>query len=244
MDSDTLQEKFTRSVEALSRLNDDITELISTRIDELKNSKEYLLTLIREKEAVSAQKTEQEAKIATLQDNVESLKGNLANMKQKQTENIQEKKKKEIYRNECIEEHNLLIQTIEKNTTEITDIKSEIERTKSEHEDFQSKIDTLKTKLTEDINYKEVEIKALSAEISDIQEENGVLSFLLEESAEDIPEVEILADLMKNGRSTQNQLKKSLEAKISPVMITRTMGRMIENGFVIHHSNDDSYSVK
>jgi chromosome segregation ATPase len=244
MDSDTLQEKYTRSEEALNRLNDDITELISTRIDELKNSKEYLLTLIREKEAVSAQKTEQEAKIATLRDNVESLKGNLANMKQKQTENIQERKKKEIYRNECSEEHNLLIQTIEKNKTEIMNIKSEIERTKSEREEYQSKIETLKTKLTEDINYKEVEIKALSAEISDIQEENGVLSFLLEESAEDIPEVEILADLMKNGRSTQNQLKKSLEGKISPVMITRTMGRMIENGFVIHHSNDDSYSVK
>ena len=85
MDTDTLQEKYTRSVEALNRLNEDITELIATRVSELKNTKDYLITLIKEKEAVSAQKTEQEAKIVTLKDNIEKIKTNLASMKQKQT---------------------------------------------------------------------------------------------------------------------------------------------------------------
>ncbi|MHA2054312.1 MAG: hypothetical protein ACW99F_12010, partial [Candidatus Hodarchaeales archaeon] len=133
---------------------------------------------------------------------------------------------------------------IEKNKNEIKNLENEIEQTKKNREEYQEKIGVLEKKLSEEINLKESEIATLSGKISIIQKENGVLSFLLEESAEDIPEVEILADLMKNGRSTQDQLKKSLESKISPVMITRTLGRMIENGFIIHHSNDESYSVK
>ncbi|MHA1940843.1 MAG: hypothetical protein ACW97P_03855 [Candidatus Hodarchaeales archaeon] len=244
MDTDTLQEKYNRSEEALRRLKEDITDLISNRVEELKKSKDYLSTLIKEKEAVHIQNTEQEAKIATLKDNIEKKKSSITKIKNQQMGNIQEIKEKEDSKNDYMSKYNDLIQIIEKNKNEIKNLENEIEQTKKNREEYQEKIGVLEKKLSEEINLKESEIATLSGKISIIQKENGVLSFLLEESAEDIPEVEILADLMKNGRSTQDQLKKSLESKISPVMITRTLGRMIENGFIIHHSNDESYSVK
>ena len=52
MDTDTIREKYIRSEEALNRLKDDISQLIFTRVQDLKTTQEYLETLIKEKEAV------------------------------------------------------------------------------------------------------------------------------------------------------------------------------------------------
>ena len=62
MDTDTIREKYIRSEEALNRLKDDISEQIFTRLRDLKSTQEYLETLIKEKEAVGSDITEQEAK--------------------------------------------------------------------------------------------------------------------------------------------------------------------------------------
>ncbi|GAH00842.1 unnamed protein product, partial [marine sediment metagenome] len=65
METDAIKEKYIRSEDALSRLRDDISQLIFTRIQDLQGTKEYLDTLVKEKEAVDAQLVEKMAKIAS-----------------------------------------------------------------------------------------------------------------------------------------------------------------------------------
>ena len=64
MDTDTIREKYIRSEEALSRIQDDISQLIFSRLQEFKSTEDYLKTLIKEKEAVDAQISDQEVKIS------------------------------------------------------------------------------------------------------------------------------------------------------------------------------------
>ena len=85
MNTDTLREKFLRSEEALNRLGDDTKELVFSRVQELRASKDYLETLIKEKEAVDSQITEQEAKIASYQEEINTQSNLKAEMVDKRT---------------------------------------------------------------------------------------------------------------------------------------------------------------
>ncbi|MHA1976120.1 MAG: hypothetical protein ACW98F_01565 [Candidatus Hodarchaeales archaeon] len=243
MDTDTIREKYIRSEEALSRLKDDISELILARIQDLKSTQEYLETLIKEKEAVNVDITEQEAKKASLKDEIESNKNLIQNLKQKQAQVIDEEQNKEMR----IRDINREMKTIEVNTgaikKEIEKIKLDVDNTKIAISDYGMKIQNIESKLSQDVEQKEQESVSLVQEIKEIQSKNGILSFLLEESAEDLPEVDILAELMRKGRITMDQLKKSLEGRTSPVIITRTVGRMMEKGLISYHETNETYSA-
>ncbi|PWI49666.1 hypothetical protein CEE45_00625 [Candidatus Heimdallarchaeota archaeon B3_Heim] len=243
MDTDTIREKYIRSEEALNRLRDDISQLIFTRLQDLKSTQEYLETLIKEKEAVDADITAQEAKMASLKDDIESKKSLVKNLKQKQAQVIEEEQNREIRTREIDRE----LQTVQVNSEtikkEIENAKLDVDNTKISISDYGLKMQNLESKLTQEIEQKKQENTLLTQEIRQIQDENGILSFLLEESAEDIPEVEILAELMRKGRITMDQLKKSLEGRTSPVIITRTIGRMMEKGLITFHETNDTYSA-
>ncbi|MHA1542477.1 MAG: hypothetical protein ACTSQH_05850, partial [Candidatus Hodarchaeales archaeon] len=101
-------------------------------------------------------------------------------------------------------------------------------------------IQTLEHQLLEEAEKKEREQEELVKTIQEIQNENKIQSFLLEESAEDLPEVEILAELMKQERITTEQLKQSLDGRISPVIVTRTVGRMIEKNLIVFNDRNDT----
>ena len=81
MDTDTIREKFIRSEEALNRVKDDMSQLISARLQEFKSTQEYLETLIKEKVAVDADITEQEAKMASLKDEIENNRTLIQNLR-------------------------------------------------------------------------------------------------------------------------------------------------------------------
>ena len=243
MDTDTIREKYIRSEEAPNRLRDYISQLIFTRLQDLKSTQEYLETLIKEKEAVDADITAQEAKMASLKDDIESKKSLVKNLKQKQAQVIEEEQNREIRTREIDRE----LQTVQVNSEtikkEIEKAKLDVDNTKISISDYGLKMQNLESKLTQEIEQKKQENTLLTQEIRQIQNENGILSFLLEESAEDIPEVEILAELMRKGRITMDQLKKSLEGRTSPVIITRTIGRMMEKGLITFHETNDTYST-
>ncbi len=243
MDTDTIREKYIRSEEALNRLKDDISEQIFTRLQDLKSTQEYLETLIKEKEAVGSDITEQEAKMASLKDEIESNKNLIEKLKQRQAQVIDEEQNKEMR----IRDHDRELQTVEANTgtikKEIEKIKLDVDNTKIAISDYGTKIQNIESRLSQEVEEKELKAIDLSQEIKVIQGENGILSFLLEESAEDIPEVDILAELMRKGRITMDNLKASLEGRTSPVIITRTVGRMMEKGLISFHVTNETYSA-
>lgn len=244
METDAIKEKYLRSEEALTRLRNDFSQLILTRIQDLQGTKEYLETLVKEKEAVNAQLIEQKAKIASFKDNIVTSKNSITSRKQRNSENIVELQEKEAFLRDLERDQDSVILSTEAVQREIQKIKLDIENRKIGISDYQKKIHTLEEQLTEETEKKEQERAVLSKTIQEIQNQNSIISFLLEESAEDIPEVEILAELMRQERITKEQLKQSLDGRISPVIVTRTVGRMIEKNLINFNDRNDMLTIK
>ena len=244
METDAIKEKYLRSEEALTRLRNDFSQLILTRIQDLQGTKEYLETLVKEKEAVNAQLIEQKAKIASFKDNIVTSKNSITSRKQRNSENIVELQEKEAFLRDLERDQDSVILSTEAVQREIQKVKLDIENRKIGISDYQKKIHTLEEQLTEETEKKEQERAVLSKTIQEIQNQNSIISFLLEESAEDIPEVEILAELMRQERITKEQLKQSLDGRISPVIVTRTVGRMIEKNLINFNDRNDMLTIK
>ncbi len=244
MDTDTIREKFIRSGESLDRLADDIKQLIFSRAQEFRESRDYLETLIKEKETVDNQITEQEVKIASHQEEISTL----ANSK----DDIITK------RNVTLEEINQKKNQIEEKKFQLQEIEEKMKQSLSENELINTKISKKRTrvssltqensefekKLNQELEEKKEITTRLRVEINELKEANSVISYLLEESAEDIPEVDILAIVMHLGRTSIDGLKEALKDHISPVIITRTLGRMTEKGLLDQDENTNQITIR
>jgi chromosome segregation ATPase len=243
MNTDTLREKFLRSEEALNRLGEDTKKLVFSRVQELLESKDYLETLIKEKEAVDSQITEQEAKIASYQEeinNQSNLKAEMANKRSSSSEELQAKKVRlEALQNEINEVNNSLNSI----KSEIESLKSELVQKREKQASLTKSNQELELKFKTESESKEAEKKELEMEINKSKAENAVISFLLEESAEEIYEVDILAGIMKLGRTTKEQLKDTLAGRVSPVILTRTLGRLAEKNMINYNESNDTISM-
>ncbi|MHA1972163.1 MAG: hypothetical protein ACTSW1_04155 [Candidatus Hodarchaeales archaeon] len=244
MDTDTIREKFIRSAEALDRLGNDIQQLIFSRAQEFRESREYIETLIKEKEAVDAQITEQEAKIAANQEEINSksnLKEELTNKKNASQEELQRKKNQ-------LDEVRAQLKQLKDNITKIKEENEKLTKKVSSKRDriaslTQENIE-LEKKLTVELEEKQERISSLKKEIDSMKSDNGLISYLLEESAEDIPEVDILSAVMEKGRLSKDELKESLKDRISPVIVTRTLGRMAEKGLLDYDESADRITMR
>ncbi len=49
---------------------------------------------------------------------------------------------------------------------------------------------------------------------------------------------------MKLGKTSKDELKKTLEGLISPVIITRTLGRMAEKNLLNYDESNDVISIR
>lgn len=228
METDTLREKFIRSEDALNRLADDIKQLVFSRSQELQETREYLETLIKEKEAVDTQITEQEAKIASYQEDITkqgNLKEALVNKRSMSSEDSQSKK---IRLDELRHEVTTLGNTITSTNREVEQLKATITQKREHIGELMKANQELEEKLKVEMNVKVTEKADLERTVTTMEDENAVISYLLEESAEDIPEVDILASVLRLGKVNKDQLKQELEGIVSPVMLTRTLGRMAE----------------
>ena len=244
MDTDTLREKFIRSEDALNRLADDIKQQVFNRGQELKETHEYLETLIKEKEAVDTQITEQEAKIASYQEDITkqgNFKETLVNKRSMSSEDSQAKK---IRLEELRHEVTTLGNTITNTNSEIEQLKAVITQRRQRIGELMEANQELEEKLKVEMDVKVTEKVDLESAVTTMESENAVISYLLEESAEDIPEVDILASVMRLGKASKDQLKQSLEGIVSPVMLTRTLGRMAEKRILNFDESRDIISYQ
>ncbi|MFX0084803.1 MAG: hypothetical protein ACFFAU_03940 [Candidatus Hodarchaeota archaeon] len=243
MNTDTLREKFLRSEEALNRLGDDIKDLVFSRVQELGESKDYLETLIKEKEAVDSQIMEQEAKIASYQEeinNQSNLKAEMANKRFSSSEESQARK----VRLEALQNENIEVNSSFKSIkSEIENLKIELAQKREKKASLTKLNQELETNLKIEIESKEAEKIELENDINKLKAENSVISFLLEESAEEIYEVDILAGIMKLGKTSKEQLKDTLAGRISPVILTRTLGRLVEKNMINYDESNDIISM-
>ena len=99
-------------------------------------------------------------------------------------------------------------------------------------DELKQNAETKEQELQTKLNQKENEKIILDKDIEDLKTNNGALSYLLEESAENIPEVALLAAIMKLKKAKKDEIKELVTGEISPVMITRTLGRMVEKQLI------------
>lgn len=155
-------------------------------------------------------------------------------------------------------------------TTKITELNKDLETTTDELkqpqfelENLVSKIDSLNEKITTkesektkldqiklDNEQRENELKTtfskekleeLDNKLSQLKSDNFFVSFLMEYSDEEIPEVEIVATIMQKGSCKLDDLKKKLD--VPPIMAVRTIKQLAVKGIINLDETNNTVSM-
>ena len=243
MDIHTLQEKINRSHGLLSRLREELGQSLQDQLVSMEKSKEYLETLFKVKDELDLQINEKKANLSSFQNEYNSL----MTLKEKLTQELsQAKTKEESIQHELEQlrtEKTQLDNTFSSLSTEKEALHSSVQEEGKVLDELKQSTDTKENELLAKLNQKENEKIILDKEIQDLKINNGALSYLLEESAEDIPEVPILAVIMKLKKVRTDELKDLVTGEVSPVMITRTLGRMVEKQLIRYEASGDTYTL-
>ena len=94
----------------------------------------------------------------------------------------------------------------------------------------QKKIDNLNRERHLRTEYSEEKMKDLDLKLNHLKRDNYFTSFLIENSEEEISEVDILATIMAQGSCNLNELKKLLS--VPPIMAVRTIKQLAVKGII------------
>lgn len=81
----------------------------------------------------------------------------------------------------------------------------------------------------------------LEKEVAELRQSSFFTSFIMENSDEEIPEVDVLATIMEKGASSLDQLKKLMD--IPPILATRTIKQMAVKGIINLDENTNEVSL-
>ena len=99
--------------------------------------------------------------------------------------------------------------------------KNALEQKKIDNENKESQLKTM---------YTEEKIQDLNYKLAQLKRKNFFTSFLMENSEEEIPEVDIIATIMTQGSCNLDELKKLLE--VPPIMAVRTIKQLAIKGII------------
>ena len=243
MDTHILKEKIDRSRRLLTRLQDEFSQDINGLLQLMEKSNQYLDTLAKVQENLMSKITETQVNLETLTAQHQTL----LSTKNKLIEQL----------NQVSQELKSCNQTLEAKSDEqtqinqlITTIQAEIELLTSTRQQHTQELVTIKqdiinrgAELKIDLQTKEKEKITLEQQIQEAKNKHKAITFLLEESAEDIPEVSILSVIMRLKHVRTDELKELLRHEILPVMINRTLGRMLEKQLIQFNESENRYSM-
>ncbi len=81
----------------------------------------------------------------------------------------------------------------------------------------------------------------LDKEVAELRQSSFFTSFIMENSDEEIPEVDVLATIMEKGTSSLDALKKLMD--IPPILATRTIKQMAVKGIINLDENTNEVSL-
>lgn len=99
--------------------------------------------------------------------------------------------------------------------------KSELDKTKLDNESREKQLKTL---------YTEEKMEELNNKMAYLKRNNFFTSFLIENSEEEIPEVDIIATIMTQGSCNLDELKKLLD--VPPIIAVRTIKQLAVKGII------------
>lgn len=243
MSIDDLSQKYQRSIDQLDKFGKDFTQKVDGLFQQFSGVTKLLEDLQNEKKKLNSQNTDEEAKIASINDEINSK-----SMKKQELENQLDSAKKELENvnnnlNNEESEKKKLGENISIINDKVNTLTIELTQTKDRIEKIQKENAELNRKLDEELKVKKADNTKLNQELLAMKEERGVVSFLIEESAENINEADILMTVMRKGKATKSDLKDELEGKVTPVIITRTLGRLVDKNILKYSEADDEYSL-
>ncbi len=99
--------------------------------------------------------------------------------------------------------------------------KSQLDQKKIDNENRENQLKT---------TYTEQKMEDLNKKLTHLKRDNYFTSFLIENSKEDIPEVDIIATIMTQGSCNLDELKKLLD--VPPIMAVRTIKQLAVKGII------------
>lgn len=217
----------------LKKNSEDIIQNLSTAWKQMKNLQE-------ENEKLKEKIREQNSEITSLKTESEGLDKQLEDLRAKKDElsaKITELTTTLETTTNDLKKPEFELETL---TSKLTSINEQITTKESEKTVLdQKKVDNETTESDLRADYAK-RMNDLEAQINESKEQNFFTSFLIENSDEQIPEVDILATIMDKGSSNLDDLKKQLD--VPPIMAVRTIKQMAVKGII--HLNEDTNEVK
>ncbi|MFX1296887.1 MAG: hypothetical protein ACFFD2_18775 [Promethearchaeota archaeon] len=105
----------------------------------------------------------------------------------------------------------------------------------------QKKIDNENRETELKASYSEEKMNELDKKLKEIKRNSFFTSFLIENSDEEIPEVDIIATIMQQGSCNLDDLKKILD--VPPIMATRTIKQLAVKGIINLDENSGTVTM-
>jgi len=217
-----------------------------------KNNEEIIQHLSLTWKNMQSEQTE----IEKLEDTIHKQNSEITELKIKSEELDKKIIEKKAKRDELTTKITELNKDLETATDELKQPQFELENLISKIDSLNEKITTKeseKTKLDQiklDNEQRENELKTtfskekleeLDNKLSQLKSDNFFVSFLMEYSDEEIPEVEIVATIMQKGSCKLDDLKKKLD--VPPIMAVRTIKQLAVKGIINLDETNNTVSM-
>ncbi len=180
-----------------------------------------------------------------IENNIEIQKNELTGLKIKSDDLNKKIESLKSTKNESLSKVSELKGTLER-------VYDDLKTPKAEHENLLSKLNTINEKIASKeleksqldqkkidnenrenqlkTTYTEQKMEDLELKLTHLKRDNYFTSFLIENSKEDIPEVDIIATIMTQGSCNLDELKKLLD--VPPIMAVRTIKQLAVKGII------------
>ena len=219
-----LESHFDEYVQSFKKSTEDAIQNIGNSWKMLKTEQEEIKKLESNLEIQNSELTELKIKFGDLDGKLNDLKSSKEDLAKKSTEltTTLERLQNELNTptmelNDIQSKLSTLNDKISTNEKE----KSQLEQQKIDNEARESQLKTL---------YTQDKMEELNRKMAQLKRNNFFTSFLIENSEEEIPEVDIIATIMAQGSCNLDELKKLLD--VPPIMAVRTIKQLAVKGII------------
>jgi len=230
-----LESTFDGYLQSFKKNTDEILNNIGNAWKNLKLEQEEIIKIDENIETQKSVLTELKIKLEEIDKKVDGLKANKEELTSKITELTNTLNRLQSDLEAPKMELNDIVSKLNSINDKITAKESEknaLEQKKIDNENKESQLKTLYTEeKMQDLNYK----------LAQLKRNNFFTSFLMENSEEEIPEVDIIATIMTQGSCNLDELKKLLD--VPPIMAVRTIKQLAVKGIINLDEDTDIITI-
>lgn len=219
-----LETNFDEFKQAVQKSNEAILQYLSQSWKKLKEEQEEIAKLESNIDSQNSELTELNMKVSDLDKKITELNSTKEENQSKVSElNHNLEKLSDDLKTPTIELENLIskVNSLNEKVSSKESEKAELDQKKIDNENREKHLNSLYTEdKMEDLNRKLIQLKR----------NNYFTSFIIENSEEDIPEVDIVSTILSQGSCNLDELKKLLD--VPPILATRTIKQLAVKGII------------